>query len=110
MSNALTSAWRRYKSLSPLERELSAFGLALLFALTLLPLAVWCAGQVFLGEYLRDPINPADPTLSRQGGPLALLVDYYRGIFMFSPGHWLVLFGPYGLLWAFRIGRHLTKT
>jgi hypothetical protein len=107
VSNALTSAWRRYHSLSPLGRELSTFSLALLFALTLLPLAIWCAGQIFLGDYLRDP---GDPGLSRQGGPLALLMDYFRGIVTFSPGHWLVLLGPYCLLWALRIGRHLTKT
>ncbi len=111
MSNALTSASRRYRNLSPLGRELTTFSLALLFAVTILPLAIWCAGQVFLGDYLRDPSSPGgDPSLVRQGGPLALLLDYFHGIFTFSPGHWLVFLGPYALLWLARIGRHLTKT
>ncbi len=85
-------------------RELVTFALMLLLALTLLPLAIWMAGQLFLGDYLRDPAG------SRSGGPLALLVDYIGGVFSGSPGHWLVLLGPYLLLVAFRTGRALTKT
>jgi hypothetical protein len=79
------------------------FGLMLLVALTLLPLAIWAAGQVFLGDYLRDPAG------SRTGGPLALIVDYLGGVLTGSLGHWLVLLGPYGLLWAFRGVRHLAR-
>lgn len=104
MSNVLTSAWRRYRSLPGLQRELVAFGLMLLFALTVLPFATWLAGQIFLGDYLRDP---GEPGLARQGGPWALIVDYVGGILAGSPGHWLVLLGPYVLLWAFRLGRYL---
>lgn len=100
MSNALSKAWRRYRSLSVLEREVVTFGLALLFALTILPLAIWLAGQIFLGDYLRDPAG--DPTMTRQGGPFALIVDYLRGIFAGSRGHWTVLLGPYALVWVFR--------
>ena len=80
------------------------FGLAVLVALTVLPLAIWLAGHFFLGDYLRDPV---DPGVARHGGPLGLFVDYLRGILTGSPGHWLVLLGPYTLLWAFRIGRRL---
>lgn len=111
MSNALTSVWRRYRLLPPLKRELVTFGVALLFALTILPLAIWCAGRIFLGEYLRDPLrDPGDPSLVRHGGPAALILDYLHGIAALSPGHWLVLLGPYVLLWAYRAGRHLTKS
>jgi len=85
-------------------RELVTLGLMLLLALTLLPLAIWMAGQLFLGDYLRDPAG------SRSGGPLALLHDYMGGILTGSPGHWLVLLGPYLLLVAFRTGRSLSKT
>jgi hypothetical protein len=105
--NALTSAWRSYRSLPALPRELATFGLAMFFALTLLPLAIWCAGQLFLGDYLRDP---GDPGVARQGGPLALTLDYVRGLLAMSPGHWLVLLGPYALVWAFRAARRLGKT
>lgn len=98
MSNTLTSAWRRYRSLPPLPRELVTFGLLLLVAILILPLVIWGAGQVFLGDYLRDP----NPDSGRTGGPLALLVDYLRGVASGSPGHWLVLLGPYFVLLAFR--------
>jgi hypothetical protein len=103
--NALSRAWRRYRSLPPLKRELTTFGLSLLFSLTVLPLAIWGAGQVFLGDYLREPAS--DPTLAPHGNFLALIVDYVRGILAGSPGHWVVLLGPYVLLWAYRAGRRL---
>lgn len=106
MSNALTSAWRRYRSLPPLQREFVTFALMLLVALTLLPLAIWSAGQVFLGDYLRDP---GDPAAARHGGPLALFGDYLAGIFNGSPGYWFVLLGPYLLLLVFRLGCRLAK-
>jgi hypothetical protein len=104
VSNALTRTWHRYRSLPAWKRELVTFGLAVLFALTILPLAIWAAGQIFLGDYLRDPI---DPDMARRGGAVSLMVDYLRGIFAGSPGHWLVLLGPYVLLSAFRVGRRL---
>ena len=104
MSNALTNAWRSYRDLPPLPRELATFGLMLLVALTILPLAIWGAGQVFLGDYLRDPAG------SRTGGPFALLIDYLTGIAQGSVGHWIVLLGPYLLLLAIRAVRHFIKT
>ncbi|MEO6367906.1 MAG: hypothetical protein ABIP38_07935 [Steroidobacteraceae bacterium] len=76
----------------------------LLVALTVLPLAIWCAGKLFLGDYLRDPLG------AHTGGPFALLADYVAGILAGSPGHWVVLLGPYLLLMAFRAGRALWKT
>lgn len=103
MSNSLTRAWRRYRALPVLPRELATLGLMLAIALTILPLAIWGAGQVFLGDYLRDPAG------SRTGGPLALIIDYLAGLAHGSFGHWVVLLGPYALLWAFRGARQLTK-
>lgn len=108
MLNALSRAWRRYRSLPLIRRELVTFALALGFALIILPLAIWFAGQVFLGDYLRESLDPSlDPSLAHKGGPLALFVDYLKGVVTGSPGHWLVLLGPYALLWAYRIGRRL---
>lgn len=104
VNKALVGTWRRFHSLTGLQRELVTFALALLFALTVLPLAIWLAGQFFLGDYVRDP---AGPGLARHGGPLALVLDYMRGIARGSVGHWLVLLGPYALIWAFRVGRRL---
>lgn len=79
----------------------------LIVALTVLPLAIWGAGQLFLGDYLRDPPNPSG--ITRTGGPLALLADFVAGIFRGSPGHWLVLLGPWLLLLAFRAGRAFSR-
>jgi hypothetical protein len=90
-----------------MQRELVTLGLALLFSLTILPLAIWLAGQIFLGDYLRDYTDPLGTDAGRHGGPVDLLVDLVRGIFAGSPGHWLVLLGPYLLLCAYRVGRRL---
>jgi hypothetical protein len=106
--HALTRAWRNYRSLPLAKREAATFGISILFALTILQFAIWIAGQVFLGDYLRDAADPnLDPDLIRRGGPFALILDFVRGLFSGSPGHWLVLLGPYGLLWAYRLIRRL---
>lgn len=96
MSNALVGHWRRYRALPPLQRELVTFGLMLLVSLTVLPLAIFVAGQVFLGDYIRDPSG--SPT----GGFWAMWVDYLAGIATGSFGHWVVLLGPWALLLAGR--------
>jgi hypothetical protein len=85
------------------RRELQIFGAMLLVALTLLPLAIWGAGRMFLGDYLRDPGG-------RTGGLMALVADYVGGILSGSLVHWLVFLGPYLLLLAFRAARAITKT
>lgn len=108
MINTLSRSWRRYRSLPPAQREAATFGLSLLFAITVLPVAIWVAGQVFLGDYLRDAASPSlDPDLIRRGGPFALILDFVVGLFSGSPGHWVVLLGPYGLLWVYRLVRRL---
>jgi len=104
VSRSPSNLWHRYCALPAWQRELVTFGLSLVFALTILPLAIWLAGQVFLGDYLRDP----GLGTVRHGGPAALIVDLLRGLFSGSPGHWVVLLGPYLLLWVFRVGRRLT--
>ena len=86
---ALANSWRRYRGLPTLPRELVTLGLMLLLALTLLPLAIYVAGQVFLGAYIRDPSG--SPT----GGFWALWIDYVRGIFSGSTGHLVALLGPW---------------
>lgn len=93
----------RLRSQPPLRRELLIFAAALLFAVLVLPSLIWMAGQVFLGDYIRDP------TGAPIGGPLALTLDYLRGVFALSPGHWFVLLGPYLLVLALRGSRALFK-
>jgi hypothetical protein len=96
VSKSLADHWRSYRALPSMQRELVTFALMLLLALTLLPVAIYSAGQIFLGEYVRDPAGA--PT----GGLGALWVDYLGGIFSGSVGHWLVLLGPWLLLMAAR--------
>ncbi len=95
MSNALAQSWRRYRALPLLPRELVTLGLMLLVSLTLLPLAIWFAGQFFLGDYLRDVEGTT-------GGFGALWVDYLGGILRGSFGHWVAFLGPWLLVMAFR--------
>jgi len=97
VSKALAEHWRRYRALPTLPRELVTFGLMLLLALSLLPVAIFVAGQIFLGEYTRDPSG------SPVGGFGAFWTDYVRGIFSGSFGHWVVLLGPWVLLVAWRL-------
>ena len=106
MSTAQVRGRHRVGAPSPLKRELLVFGATLLLSLTVLPLVIWLAGRVFLGDYLRD--YSENPELAHHGGPLAMLVDYFRGLAAGSPGHWVVLLGPYALLCLFRLGRRLT--
>jgi hypothetical protein len=96
VSKTLAGYWRRYRTLPPLQRELVTLGLMLLFALTVLPLEIFLAGQYYLGDYIRDPSGT--PT----GGFGALWVDYLKGIFRGSFGYWVVLLGPWLLLLAGR--------
>ncbi|MET0280481.1 MAG: hypothetical protein ABW278_05070 [Steroidobacteraceae bacterium] len=104
MSNAISRSWRRYSSLPTVQREVLTLVVMLLVAVTILPVAIWLAGQFFLGAYLRDPAG------ARTGGPFDLIVDFLQGLGSGSPGHWLVLLGPYVLVCAFRGARYLTKT
>jgi hypothetical protein len=101
--NTIRRGLGRFRALPPARRELLVFAAALLFAVLILQPLIWIAGQLFLGDYIRSPSGT--PT----GGPLALTLDFLRGVFALSPGHWFVLLGPYLLLWALRGGRAVLK-
>jgi len=78
-----------------LPRELVTLALMLLFSLTVLPVMIWIAGQVFLGDYQRDVEGTT-------GGFFSMWGDYVAGIFSGSFGYWVALLGPWLLLMAFR--------
>jgi hypothetical protein len=103
VSNAIRNAWRGYRSLTGARRELTLLALLLAFALLVLPFIIWAAGQFFLGDYVRDLPG------TRVGGPLALLVDYVRGLAAGAMGYWIVLLGPYVLFNALRACRAVWK-
>jgi hypothetical protein len=103
VSNPIGRAWRGYRRAKGARREFALLGLMLAFALFILPVLIWFAGKFFLGEYVRSPSGA--PT----GGPVALWVDYLRGLASGSLGYWTVLVGPYVILLALRICRGLLK-
>jgi hypothetical protein len=103
VSNTIGRAWTGYRRLKGARREIALLGLMLAFSLFILPVLIWFAGKFFLGEYVRTPSGA--PT----GGPLALWVDYLRGLVSGSLGYWTVLVGPYVILLALRISRGLSK-
>ena len=99
----IRTTWARYRALCGLQRELATLGLALAFALFVLPVFIWLAGHYFLGDYSRDP------TGLQSGGPLALWIDFLGGLASGSLGYWLALLGPYVILVALRASRSLLK-
>ncbi|MEO8306880.1 MAG: hypothetical protein ABI616_02430 [Pseudomonadota bacterium] len=103
MSNPIGRAWSGYRRLNGVSGELALLGLMLAFSLFVLPVLIWFAGKFFLGEYVRNPSGA--PT----GGPLALWVDYLRGLASGSLGYWTVLLGPYLLVLALRVSGRLIK-
>lgn len=103
MSNPIRNAWQAYLSLTGARRELATLGLCLAVGLILLPVVIWLAGHFFLGEYLRDPSGT--PT----GGPLALWIDYLKGLAQGSLGYWTALLGPWLLLLALRGSRRFLR-
>ena len=99
MSTAIRKAWRSYQGLSGAPREFATLALALLIGLLVLPFVIWAAGQVALGDYVRDPSGlPV-------GGPFALWVDFLRGLAQGSTGYWVAVLGPYLLLLGLRGAR-----
>ena len=99
MLEPIRNAWKSYRALDGVPRELATLGLCLAVALFILPLVIWGAGQVFLGDYVRDPSGM--PT----GGPLALWIDFLRGLAQGSFGYWLALLGPWLVVLALRGSR-----
>ena len=103
VSNPIGRAWSGYRRLRGAKREFALLAMMLAFSLFILPLLIWCAGKLTLGEYVRTPTGA--PT----GGPLALWVDYLGGLASGSLGYWTVLLGPYVILMALRLSRDLLK-
>ena len=92
---------RKGTSPSVLGFELRALALALLLGVVVLPPVIWVCGHLVIGDYVRDPLTGAT------GGPLALTLDYLKGLAQGSQVHWLLAAGPYGLFLAWRVLRRL---
>lgn len=79
------------------RRELTILGILLACGLFIIPLLIWVVGSAVLGPY-------AD------GGPFALLVDFFNGLRSGSLVYWCVVFGPYLLVMALRGCWHLLRS
>jgi hypothetical protein len=79
----------RLRSLPRAQGEMILAALALLAGAVLMPLLVWAAGRIALGNY-------------GNGGPLALLGDFMRGLGQGSLPFWIVAAAPYVVLLAVR--------
>lgn len=71
------------------RRELMIFVILLACGLFIMPLLIWVVGRSALGPYT-------------DGGPFALLVDFFNGLKSGSLVYWCVAFGPYVLVMILR--------
>ena len=71
------------------RRELTILVILLAFGLFLVPLLIWAVGRGVLGPF-------AD------GGPFALLVDFFNGLRTGSFVYWAVALGPYLMVMVLR--------
>ena len=92
---------RKGKPPGVLGFELRALALALLLGVAVLPSLIWVCGHLVIGDYVRDPLTGAT------GGPLALTVDYLKGLAQGSEVNWVLAAGPYALFLAWRLLRRL---
>jgi hypothetical protein len=77
------------------RRELIIYGAALAFGLIAMPLLIWIAGNRVLGPYTHGQ--------STHAGPLALVADFFVGLYHGSAVFWAVALGPAVLLLLLRL-------
>jgi hypothetical protein len=104
VNNFILQAWGRYRRQTGAARELTTLLVAFAAGLLLVPLVIWLGGQLVLGAYQRDPALLAP---GAGGGPLALWLDYIRGLLQGSIGYWIACLGPYVIYMVLRLGRRL---
>lgn len=107
VNNFISQAWQRYRLQTGPAREIATLLLALCFGLFVVPLAIWLGGHLILGDYQRDPGVGGAGNI---GGPVALWIDYLRGLLQGSIAYWIVLVGPYVIYLVLRLGRRLLRT
>ena len=79
------------------RRELTILVVLLAFGLFVVPLLIWAVGRGVLGPF-------AD------GGPFALLVDFFNGLRTGSLVYWAVAFGPYLMVMVLRGLWHFARS
>jgi hypothetical protein len=87
-------AW--YVSQPTLTFEAVTLGLAVLVGLLVMPVLIFLAGNLTLGDYAN-------------GGLFALYGDFFKGLFEPRGSFWIVLIGPFILLSVFRLFRLILR-
>ena len=85
-----------YFSLPRFKFEAMTLGLALLFALLVLPPLIYLPGSYILKPYAN-------------GGVFALYLDFFKGLVQLRPSCWIALAGPFAFLSLFRIFRLILR-
>lgn len=94
--NWFVRAHAYYFSLPRFKFEAMTLGLALLFALVVVPPLIYLPGVYMLKPYAN-------------GGVGALYVDFFKGLVQLRPSCWIALAGPYVFLSLFRIFRLILR-
>jgi hypothetical protein len=76
--------------------EAVTLGVALGLGLLVMPALIYLVGRLALREYAN-------------GGLFALYFDFYKRLFQFEPGNWIVVAGPFGFLTFTRIFRWVLR-
>src|SRR5579872_1845869 len=80
----------RIRELTRTQRELIAFGAALVLGVLVMPLLIWLVGSRVLGPYSHGE--------NLKAGPWSLFSDYVVGLAHGSSVFWAVALGPAALL------------
>ena len=96
MLNWFGRAHAYYFALPRFKFEAMTLGLALLFALLVLPPLIYLPGSYILKPYAN-------------GGVFALYLDFFKGLVQLRPSCWIALAGPFAFLSLFRIFRLILR-
>jgi hypothetical protein len=94
VANQLRRFWQHYRGAQGIARELLTIALCLGIGLLVMPCLIFAAGRLEFGPYAH-------------GNLFALWRDYLAGLTAGSLAAWLILVGPYLLVWLLRGWRRL---
>lgn len=94
MANQLRRFWERYRGAQGVAREALTIALCLGLGVLVMPCLIFATGRIVLGPY-------------SHGNLFALWRDFLAALAAGSAAAWLIVAGPYVLLWLLRGGRRL---
>jgi hypothetical protein len=94
VANQLRRFWERYRGAQGVAREALTIALCLGLGVLVMPCLIFAIGRIVLGPYAH-------------GNLFALWRDFLAALTAGSAAAWLIVVGPYVLLWLLRGGRRL---